>query len=92
MADGMGCGGWREQWELRLQPAGDMTISRFILPLSSFAPQNAIHYATPLDIDEACRCTTGEEVDLGFRKGLRVATRTCRLFLGYLAGLVGAPF
>jgi len=25
MANGMGCGcgGWREQWELRLQPAGD---------------------------------------------------------------------
>ena len=35
------CGGWREQWELRLQ----VIVSRFIIPLSSFAPQNVIHYS-----------------------------------------------
>jgi hypothetical protein len=80
LANGMGCGGWRKQSDLRLQPPGDMIISRFILPLSSFAPQNGDPLYYTLDTGQACRW--GKLVGLGFRKGLRVATRTCRLFLG----------
>ena len=91
MAYGMGCGGWREQWELRLQPAGDTIISRFILPLSSFCAAKCDPLYYTLDTDQACRMPMGERGliwDLGRVCELRPAPAACSSALS----LLGAPF
>jgi hypothetical protein len=80
MAWAAACGGWRKQWELRLQ----VIISRFILPVEQLCAK-----CDPLPFTFTYRPSLpmGKEVDLRFTHLLLLAPACSSALL-----LVGAPF